>query len=326
MVVPEYIERYDRIAIVTHALADLDAAAGAAALALFAAKLGKRVEIVTPGGPTYAARSLLDSFSISYREEAIDEDSEIDAVVLLDASSPARAGGWLEDFIRARGVPILIVDHHPAAEGWGDRALVDEAASSTSEILASELREADMDREIACALSMGILADTRGLSTASCRTLGLYHYLCGICGKTPEELRMITHKPDDVSETLAKLKGLQRTRIVAIGDWMVAISTAASHQSSVAQALVQVGADMGAAVGRDEYGSAGSMRASRNFQSHTGIHLGRLAEEMARELGGSGGGHPATASFRVMSGPGTAVDSLLRLLGKSLNSNVRDIV
>ncbi len=330
MVLLEFLKDHGKIAIFTHSLADLDAAASAAALSITAARLGSSAFVVTPGGATRAARELLSHLSVKPLED-FGSLPKVDAAVLVDANSPARAGD-LEEYLRSHGIPLLIVDHHPAADVQGALRLVDEGASSTSEIIARELiRESTLDPLAACALSIGILADTRGLGAATCGTLELYSRLCETCGEDRlDKLRVATRTPVDSSEVLARFRGLQRTRLVIIGGWLVAISTSGSHQSSVAQALVQVGADLGLAIGRGEgekgLGAEGSMKARSTFVEATGIHLGKLAEELAEELGGTGGGHPTVASFRVGKGSGTATDALLRLLSKSLNSNIRDVV
>ncbi len=327
MALLEYLKGSGKVAILTHVLADLDAAASAAALSITAERLGVRAFVVTPEGATRAARRLLESLSVRALE-GVDQLPQVDSAVLVDAGSPDRAGEPGR-YLASRGVRLLIIDHHPAAGVQGAVALVDEGASSTSEIIARELmRESALDPLAACALGIGMFADTRGLSAASCAALDLYSKLCSACGEGRlGELRAAIRSPVDPSEVIARFRGLQRTRLVYVGRWLVAIAVSGSHHSSVAQALLQVGADVGIAIGRGEgAGSEGSLKARRSFVEATGIHLGRLAEELARELGGVGGGHPSAASFRVGRGMGAATDGLLRLLGKSLNSEVRDVV
>ncbi|MGC9116037.1 MAG: DHH family phosphoesterase [Conexivisphaera sp.] len=328
MVVLEYIEGHDGLAIITHALADVDAAASAAALAIVASRMGRRARVLTPGGATHAARALLERLSVAREEDAGEVLRGAGAVILVDAGSLARAGAEVERLVRERGLPVLIIDHHrPREEVGGAQLLVDEGASSTSEIVARELLGSfDVRGDVACALAAGILTDTGGLAAAGCRTLEVYARLCGECGRPPSELRSSIHPARDPSEAVAVLKGLQRMRIVALGDWIVAISSSGSHHASVARALVRAGADVGIALGRSDGGTEGSLRSSRAFARTTGIHLGDLAAGLAEGLGGSGGGHAGAASFRARAGPGAVTDRLLDLLGKSLNLKPRDVV
>jgi len=330
MVVLEYLRSHRRIAVVTHELADVDAAASAAAVAILARSAGAQVDVLTPGGATRPARLILERFSVPFTEDPSVLLSA-DAVILVDAPSPARAGRRVEELISSRALPALIVDHHPAAGGpaAGATALVDEGASSTSEVLAKDIMGSmggawDGASDAACALGLGILADTGRLRNAGCGTLEVYSALCRVCGRPPGPVSSGARR--DVSEVIAVLKGLRALRILEAGGWIIAASIVGGQQASVAAALVRVGADLGIALGRAEGGgSEGSMRASRALSS-SGLRLGDLARELARELGGSGGGHAAAASFRVRAGPGAAMDAILRLLSASLNSTPREIV
>ncbi len=326
MAILDHIKGHRQLVVFTHDLADLDAAASAASIAMLASREGIAAAIVTPGGATRAAKALLRELSLDHLEDAASAPAA-DFVVLVDAGSPSRAKG-LEDYLARNPAPLLIIDHHPAPGVKGAIALIDASASSTSEIIARDLaRDGALDPEISCALGVGIAADTRGLSTASCEVLGLYSDLCSRCGW--ERLRSIMaalRGPRDRSEVLARLRALRRTRIIEVGGWLLVISSSGSHQSSVAQALLQVGADVGIALGAANGWTEGSAKAQESFVRRTGLHLGELAKALAKELGGTGGGHRAAAAFRVRAAPGATSDALLRLIGEALNSEPKDVV
>ncbi len=104
---------------------------------------------------------------------------EYDLLCLLDASDRKRLGGFYNDDpsrIEA-GVPIINIDHHVTNERYGEVAIVDPRATSTSEVMfrLMQLWGEPLTPVIAQCLLAGIYGDTLALRTE---------------GTTPETMRI----------------------------------------------------------------------------------------------------------------------------------------
>jgi phosphoesterase RecJ-like protein len=95
-------------------------------------------------------------------------EKPFDLLITLDISDLGRIGHLLE-VVQSRDVPLLNIDHHVTNEGFGDVNLVDASASSTAEIVLQLLESmtVPLDLDMATALLMGIVADTRGFRTSN---------------------------------------------------------------------------------------------------------------------------------------------------------------
>ncbi len=327
-------ESHDTIAIVAHRLADVDATTSSAAIILAAEKLGRRdrLSLYIPEGPSKKAREILERYSIRYLTE-MDEllQKKPDLMIFLDHSSANRIEPRLLDYIEHKGTKILVIDHHPPdarLQGIaGDSYLVYPNRSSTAEIVAELLMEEDLlTDEEACLLIMGVLADTKGLQMIGCDDLPVLHRLCETCGIKLSELRDLLVKRPDYSEIIAKMKGARRMRILKVGKWVIAVTTVDSYQSSVAQALMSLGADLAIAVGKKKRSVMGNLRSSTFFHERTGVHTGDLAKTIAERLNGSGGGHANAAAFQVSADLGTTIDVILDVLREALGERLEDVI
>jgi nanoRNase/pAp phosphatase (c-di-AMP/oligoRNAs hydrolase) len=101
--------------------------------------------------------------------------------------------------------------------------------------------------------------------------------------------------PVESSEKIAKLKGAQRLVFVREGGYIIATSHVSSFESSVAKALVHMGADA-AFVGAAKEGEVRiSGRAQRGLVGK-GYHLGRdILPAIAPLIQGDAGGHAGAA-------------------------------
>lgn len=91
-----------------------------------------------------------------------------DLVISLDCADRGRGGHFLQS-PAFKDAPLLNIDHHATNLNFGDVNLVDPHASSTAEIVLRLLEHmaVPLDAEIATALLIGIVADTRGFRTSN---------------------------------------------------------------------------------------------------------------------------------------------------------------
>ncbi len=161
----EALLRSRRIVITTHVKPDGDAIGSELALALFLRKLGKRVLILNSDGLPYNLYWLPSSGEVNVfdgglaQRKAVDE---ADLLVVVDTNAGERLGRLQPLYQYARTRRVLI-DHHTNPERWFDEMWVDDAASSTGEMIYDLICAHDpalIDADIAQALYTAIMTDT----------------------------------------------------------------------------------------------------------------------------------------------------------------------
>ena len=100
--------------------------------------------------------------------QEVPTDAAIDLVVAIDMSDLQRTGGLYQAAWRDQ-LPLLVIDHHETNDGFGDVniALPEAAATALPLIPVIEGLGVEVEGDIATALLLGILTDTRGLRTES---------------------------------------------------------------------------------------------------------------------------------------------------------------
>jgi nanoRNase/pAp phosphatase (c-di-AMP/oligoRNAs hydrolase) len=309
-----------RAAVVCHRNADADAYLSAFALSALIRALapGCAVDIATPAGMTTLTQRLSSKFPHRIAEPGAGEG--YDLLVAVDVGDEELLDEWKGRFEGAEGVRVL-VDHHPMRDGRiYDRAIVDENASSAAEVvwalfLAKGVR---VDALTAQALLVAILFDSSHLAIASPGALRAAVSLMDSGADLAMARRDLRSDPD-YGEVLAKLKGAQRIKIFRAGRWVVATSVVGSFQAHVARSLVYLGADFAVVVGESDGETRVSMRSTQRFWDATEINLGtQVADEMAKRLGGHGGGHATAASYSTSVDVDAALAATLGRAGELL--------
>jgi len=224
----------------------------------------------------------------------------------------------------------VLIDHHPPDESMKevvDLAIVDVKASSASELVFSLAEGASLkvSRDAARVLLLGVMADSQFLTLASNRTLASVARLCALGGDV-EKARSLLRTRRDVSESIARIKASRRAMYYRANDWLVATTTVGSFQASVARALIDVGADVAAALGEVEGETRASFRSTQVFKEKTGLHLGTdVCKGLSEQLGGAGGGHATAASMNVHAKPDVVVQKFKETLEGKLNLQLKEL-
>jgi nanoRNase/pAp phosphatase (c-di-AMP/oligoRNAs hydrolase) len=310
-----------RAAVICHRNADADAYLSAYALSslLRSLALECKVTIMTPGGMTTLTQKLSRGFP--HQTLAVDpSEEEYDLYVAVDVGDEELLGEWKGKLAKAKGVRVL-VDHHPLRYGGVyDKVIVDETATSAAEVVFALFMAKGVkpDQQTAQALLEAILFDSSHLAIASPKGLRAAVSLMDLGADLATARRELRSEPD-YGEVLAKLKGAQRVQIYKAGDWVVATTLVGSFQAHVARSLVYLGADLAVVAGESEGETRVSLRSTQRFVEATAVKLGTdVAEEMARRLGGHGGGHSTAASFSTSVGEEEAMDGTLKRAGELL--------
>jgi len=279
-----------RVVIITHRGADIDALASAFGIREILAKScpSSRLSIHSVTKLPQKSRGLTEFLDLKV-DGGMPETRE-SWVFLVDT------GGWT-----TTGVPLerlseaecrVLVDHHQLVDQDLYDIVLYSPSTSTSEIVLKmfDLLNYTMEERVSTALLAGVITDTAGLREASDETL---MHLCelGSRGAKITKAWEIVSREASRDETIAKLKAAQRMKILKTKELVVAMTEVGSYHSVVASALVRLGADLAIVFSRAPDGSKASLRASRRLSSLSSLDLGPLSAELAKELGGHGGGH-----------------------------------
>jgi len=253
-------------------------------------------EIAAPSGPSRLSKSMMDVLSIELADNPRIETADL--IVLLDTNTIQQLDEWSERIKPDR--PLVVVDHHashPETERRATLSVTDEKSSSTCEIVYRLFKEAELkpSSDEAKALFLGIAFDTRHFIIATSDTLKVVADLVE-AGVNAQEALPLLSLPMEHSERIARLKAANRTKLLTIDDWLIALSHVSAYQASACRSLIALGAHVAVVAGQKQNKIQVSFRASREFYAETGVHMGRdLAKPLGEFLGGMGGGHSVAA-------------------------------
>jgi len=324
-------EDIKKIVILCHHNADPDAVCSAIALSelLKAVRPELIVECCSPEGVSRLSKRLLEHFDFHFSEEV--DVYKADVIFMVDTNNTEQLEELKEAVEkRAREVPLVVIDHHmrhPSTERLATIYIVDDQASSTCELIPCLYEElgVPLSRRVAEALFLGIAYDTRHLLLAGAKAFLTIAKLVE-AGARPKELIPLLSMEMDYSERVARLKACTRARLFKFGDWLVAVSHVSAFQASAARALISLGAHLAIVAGEREGRLRVSMRATSDFASKTGVHLGRdLARPLGELIRGMGGGHALSAGANGDGEPEEAIEGCLRLLSKLLGIRGKEL-
>ena len=320
-----------RALILCHHNADPDAVCSAIALGELLRTLCPGIEVTcyAAQGVSKVSKGILERFGFSFSREARPADADI--LFMVDTNNVEQLEELKEEVkVRAREVPLVVIDHHakhPATEEIASLYIVDDSASSTCEIILRLFEELGLEvgKGVAEALFLGIAYDTRHLALAGASTFLAIAKLVE-AGAKPRELFPLLTVEMDYSERVARLKACMRAKVYKFGSWLVAFSHVSAFQASAARALLSLGADLAVVAGEREGRLRVSMRATSKFASATGIHLGRdLARPLGQLIGGMGGGHALSAGANGVGKPEEAIEHTIALLSRLLGTKGKEL-
>ncbi len=289
------------MSILCHQNADPDAVCSAYALQSLLQELRPTatISVHCPEGIGASTKQLLTNLDITLPENQGLEEAQL--AILVDTNALDQLGKAGEE-LRRKNLPFVVVDHHhphPDTEKLAAKMIVDESASAAAEVVYNLFIAAarPMSLSAAMALLAALFVETRHFYLARKST---FEVAAGLveAGADPRRLSEMLSTRMNRSERMARLKAAGRIQVVSVGDWIVATSQLGSYQSSAARALLGVGAHIALVGGKAKERVRVNMRATEEFASKTGIHLGRdLAIPLGKVFGGGGGGHPTAAGF-----------------------------
>ncbi len=155
--IQKIIAKSKNVLAATHQGPDADAIGSLAALGMYLKKIKKPNYLLSVSGVPESLKFITGAKLIKSKYPKI----SCDLIIGLDYGSKLRLGlnSYLEKHPK---IPVLIFDHHPIADQGADFGVIDASYCSTSEIIYDYFKTVKfaLDKKIAYALAVGILADT----------------------------------------------------------------------------------------------------------------------------------------------------------------------
>ncbi len=274
--------------ILVHGNADMDAIGSAYAIA----RTFGNCTIFAPGGVDRVSRMVTEKMGITVLEEC--DIAAYDKVVVVDTSSP-------DQLLPLEDVPVdaVVIDHHMPTGKWeGRRFLCDDTMTACTQVVLRVIREkgAALDHDTGLALIGGMITDSGHFQFANPVMLRDFADVMEEAGIDMDVAFNFTRMETSMSERVAMMKCVQRSRFDRVGDMVVAVSYGGSFEASGCRALMQAGADVVFVGSQREDDFRVSARASQEMVRR-GIHLGEVMKSLGQEVTADGGGHGGAAGI-----------------------------
>lgn len=274
--------------ILVHGNADMDAIGSAYAIA----RTFGDCTIHAPAGVDRVSRMVTEKMGITVLEEC--DLSAFDKVVVVDTSSP-------DQLSPLEGVPedAIVIDHHMPTGKWdGRRFLCDDTKTACTQVVLRVIREkgAAIDRDTGLALIGGMITDSGHFQFANPEMLRDFADVMDEAGIDMDVAFNFTRMETSMSERVAMMKCVQRSRFDRVGDMIVAVSYGGSFEASGCRTLMQAGADVVFVGSQRDDDFRVSARASQEMVRR-GIHLGEIMKSLGEEVTADGGGHGGAAGI-----------------------------
>ncbi|MFW9968694.1 MAG: bifunctional oligoribonuclease/PAP phosphatase NrnA, partial [Candidatus Odinarchaeota archaeon] len=248
--------KHKNILITTHDLVDIDGLASCFSLRFFLKNFLKNQDIsiylseVSKSTKFFIRnfKKIFPGFDFSYEKKF--DPANIDIVVIVDTNSlnQIKIGDNLD--IAHSKLPFIFIDHHylgPDFENSKSESLniINENYSSTAEIILELFEFYKMPLTIPLKILniSAILTDSGFFKHANNKSIqNVSNLLC-------EEIKIqdvfiLLKNKIDISEKMAKIKGLQRVELIREGKYLIGITHVSSFGATVASMLIKVGFDI----------------------------------------------------------------------------------
>lgn len=274
--------------IVVHGNADMDAVGSAYAIK----RAFPEADIFAPTGIDRVSKVVQEKFGIEILETC--DFSDYDQVVVVDTSSPEQLETDLE-------IPksAIVIDHHMPTGKWdGYTFFCDDTKTSCCEVVKDILDSEgiSIDREMALMLIGGMITDSGHFQFAKPEMLVAFADLMKRCDINMDEAYNLTVMPVSISERIAMLKAIERTKFDRVGNYIVATSYGGSFEASSCRAIMNSGADVVFVGSQRDDEFRLSARATQEVV-RKGIHLGDIMKGIGTETMNDGGGHGGAAGL-----------------------------
>jgi len=317
------------IIILTHDLVDIDGLVSSFILKFFLDQYSKNQEISLYFSElSKSTKNFIKNFSEKFPEfdftykKKIDI-AKVDAFLIVDTNNLHQIK--LNDLdISHLGIPYIYIDHHYQGEkleinNMKISNLIFENYSSTAEIILNlfEFNNIPLTTPLKILIIAAIITDSGFFKHGNNKTIQNVNKL--ICEDINIQDILLLLKSDfDLSEKIAKIKGMQRVELIREGNFLIGITNVSSFGASVATMLIKLGFDIVIVTSNEANQSRINTRAKKSVCIETGLHLGKILEEISAQYEGSGGGHDGAASLTIYKKPDYAITQIIEKIKQYL--------
>jgi len=241
------------------------------------------------------------------------EFSNVDVIIIVDSNNL--------DQIKLLNkldldIPYIFIDHHFNLQknypgNVSSFNLISDNYSSTSEIVLELFDDYNINIPLPYKylLVSAILTDSGFLKYGNTGTIKNLNNILQDQLEIQDVLPLLETKID-ISEKIARIKALQRVKLIRINNWLIGLSHLSSFSASAASILTKVGFDIGIVVSKDKSDYRITTRAKKQVCLKTGLHLGKIISKINNV---NGGGHDGAAT---LNGKNDLEESLNQLIDK----------
>jgi nanoRNase/pAp phosphatase (c-di-AMP/oligoRNAs hydrolase) len=316
--------RGKNVLVLSHTRPDLDTLASASVLAYI---LGKQTPstwgLCEKLNDTYSQR--VSSFTV--RPQVITTLEKFDCVVCVDFRSPAQAGELSSALQSFSGKIIILDHHHPSSSEFSGKIikLIHPGSAATAQLVATVARELNVElpKPLAAALAMAIITDSAKFAVANNETFSTFAFLLEKSGQSYEQLLERSIPPLELGDTVASFHALRQARLLSVGKYLLASTSAPYHNARAANALIQMGADVALGVFPGKEGLFCAVRISGRAHSVLQLDAMKILPVLAREHNGTCGGHARAAQLNLP--PYLSENIIIDAFTRELQRHVRKI-
>lgn len=293
--------------ILLHSLADIDAIGSAIALK----GCFPNLSIGIAENISKIAKKLAENLKEEYIINP--EIANYEKVIILDTSNPSQ-------ILPLKVENPIVIDHHQETNSWQSSLIyIDSKKSSCAEIVYEILKEVNfqLTKKSAIALLCGILTDSGRFRYGNAQTLKTFAEIMENANVKIEEVISLIEDEEDISQKIANIKALQRVSFENYKNCIIAITHVSAFESSVAKIILMAGADV-VFVGNQKGKEFMLIAKTKNHFAEK-INLGKLMDEVGKEVNAGGGGHIGAGG---LSGAGD-VSAILKICVEKVKEKLR---
>ncbi|MBR4244832.1 MAG: DHH family phosphoesterase [Candidatus Methanomethylophilaceae archaeon] len=274
--------------ILVHGNADMDAMGSAYALK----RAFPNADIFAPNGIDRVSKIVCEKLDVAVLESC--DLSDYEQVIVVDTSSP-------DQLENVTGLPkdTIVIDHHQPTGRWnGYEFYCDPTRTSCCEIVKDILDEncIPIERDVGLMLIGGMITDSGHFQFAKPALLEAFADIMKRCNINMDEAYNLTVAPVSMSEKIAMLKAMERTKFDRVGNYIVATSYGGSFEASSCRAIMASGADVVFVGSQRDDEFRLSARATQEIVRR-GVNLGDIMKGIGTETMSDGGGHGGAAGL-----------------------------
>jgi len=308
------------ILITTHNLVDLDGFVSSYILKFLLNLILKEPRIeITFSEITKPVKEFIEKFSDKYPDFNFSYEKELnfsnfEVMIILDTNNLDLVEFKPHFDIKESKIPFIFIDHHLNLNkrynnNVSSKNLIFDNFTSTAEIIyeISKRFQLELPSTYKYLLLVAILTDSGFYKYSNNNTIKSSSELLNKEVEIQEVISLLTYTTD-ISEKIAKIKGMQRTRLIKMGNYLIGISNVSSFGASVASMLISLGFDIAIVSSKEKSEFKITTRATSDICFETGLHLGKILNNVSE---GSGGGHNGAASINGISDLKKIIDEIL---------------